>query len=108
MTARISQRLARVALACSLALCLVLAGCKEKVSEENFNKIAKGMTISQVENILGAGTDETASAGYNISGGGVMSSQASSEKIYVWKGKDLQIIVTLKDGKVIASEKRPI
>lgn len=99
----------RVVLTLAAALCLVAAGCqKTKVTEENFAKITKGMTITQVENILGSGTDDTPSAGYNISGGGVMSSQASTEKIYTWKSKDLQIIVTMKDGKVVVAEKRPI
>lgn len=99
----------RVALTLVAALCLLASGCeKSKVTETNFARITKGMTISQVQNILGSGTDETPSAGYNISGGGVMGSQAAPEKVYTWKSKDLQIIVTLKDGKVVQMEKRPI
>ncbi|HMN39411.1 MAG TPA: hypothetical protein PKE29_01100 [Phycisphaerales bacterium] len=99
----------RVALTLAAALCLIAAGCEEsKVTDANFAKITKGMTISQVQSILGSGKDETSSAGYTISGGGVLGSQAAPEKVYTWKSKDLQIIVTMKDGKVVQMEKRPI
>jgi hypothetical protein len=88
---------------------MFVAGCqKTKITEENFAKITKGMTMTQVESILGSGNDETAAAGYNISGGGVMSSQASPEKVYTWKSKDLLITVTLKDGKVVQTDKRAL
>lgn len=95
------------------ALVLVAAcasGCdKTKVTEENFAQIKTGMTLNQVENILGgSGTDEASAAGMSISGAGIGTQTASPEKIYTWKSKTLKILVYVKDGKIVQAEKRAI
>lgn len=84
---------------------LLLAGCEEKVSQANFDKVTNGMSLTQVENLLGSGTDDTPAAGYGVSSGGVMGAKAAEEKVYVWKGKGFRIIVKLKDGKVVEKSK---
>ena len=101
------RSLARV-IACVglLMMAVLLAACDNKVTQANFDQIQNGMSLSQVEKLLGKGTDDTPSAGYGVSGGGVMSSTAAPEKVYVWKTPDLTITVNFKDGKVVQKSKR--
>jgi hypothetical protein len=84
---------------------LVLSGCESKVTSENFDKVNNGMSLSQVEGILGSGTDDTASGGFGVSSGGVLDSKANPEKVYVWREGGLQIQVVFKDGKVVQKSK---
>lgn len=84
---------------------LLLTGCEEKITQSNFDKITNGMTLTQVEKLLGSGTDDTPAAGYGVSYGGVLGSKAAEEKVFVWKGKGFRIIVKLKDGKVVEKSK---
>jgi hypothetical protein len=100
----------RVLLAALLALAVLTTGCeKSKVTAENFDKVKVGMTLSEVTSILGSTyEDETPSAGYNVSGGGLMSATAAPENVYVFKTKDLKVIVTMKSGKVVAKSSVPI
>jgi hypothetical protein len=77
------------------------------VTDENYEAITQGMTVDEVERILGAGEQQT-SGGVGISGAGVMggSNDASSDRqVYLWKGEGKQIIVTFKDGKVVSKNK---
>ncbi len=96
-----------ILLALTLAAFLALAGCeKSKVTTENYDKITVGMTMSEVTGHLGSKyDDDTPPAGYGISGGGVGTATASPENIYVFKSKDMKIIVTVKAGKVVQKSK---
>ena len=38
-------------------------GCGSKVSKGNYDKITNGMTVAEVEGIMGKGTEESAGAG---------------------------------------------
>lgn len=89
-------------LACTLAL-----GACEEASPEDFAQVQNGMTLSQVEAILGSGKDETASAGYGVSGGGVLGAKATDEKTYVWEAGREKLVVVFKDGKVVQSQRMP-
>jgi hypothetical protein len=102
--------LSRSLIAAMLALALFLGGCeKSKVTDENYAQLKMGMTLNQVQNILGSsGDDETPPAGMSISGGGIGTQTAAPEKIYTWKSKNIKIIVTVKDGKVVQLAKNPI
>lgn len=91
---------------CLLSMAILLAACDNKVTQANFDQIQTGMSLGQVEKLLGKGTDDTPSAGYGVSGGGVMSTTTSPEKVYVWKTPDLTVTVTFKDGKVVQKSKR--
>ena len=46
----------------ALAFMLILAGCGPKVSHANFDKINEGMKESQVQAILGVGSESRSSA----------------------------------------------
>lgn len=91
---------------CLLSMAILLTACDNKVTQANFDQIQNGMSLSQVEKLLGKGTDDTPSAGYGVSGGGVMSTTAAPEEIYIWKTPDLTITVNFKDGKVVQKSKR--
>jgi hypothetical protein len=90
-----------------LALCLLLAGCrKSKLTQENFDKIKNGMTLKEVEAILGEGTSQggdganvAAQFGVDVSGG--VQQQAPAATDYVWEGDKKKITVTFKQGKVV-------
>jgi hypothetical protein len=39
----------------ALLMCAVLSGCKSKITKANYDKIAEGMSLEEVEGILGEG-----------------------------------------------------
>lgn len=88
-------------------VCLTLvAGCTDAVSEENFTQITNGMSLSQVEDILGSGEKEDRS-GVSISGAGIAGGSANTPTTttYSWKSGQKQIIIEFKDDKVIHARK---
>lgn len=95
-----------LACVCLLAMALALAGCERKVTAANYDRVTNGMSRAQVEKILGSGTDDTSSAGYGVSTGGVLDSKAATETTLVWRENGLVIQVILKDGKVVQKTKR--
>jgi hypothetical protein len=89
-------------LVCSLAL---IGGCEPVVTEDNYAQIKVGMTLGEVEAILGEGEKEEV-GGYGVDYSGVpTSSGAPSKTNYVWKEEHRQIVVTIEDGKVISRSK---
>ena len=89
----------------AIVLLPLLVACENKITDENFAKLEEGMTIAQVEAILGSGTDDSV-GGYNIGGGGLVSgSGGSTRKTYSWEGEDFDIIVIFDKGEVIAFRK---
>jgi hypothetical protein len=70
-----------------------VVGCGSKVSKSNYDKISNGMTMAEVEGILGKG--EKASAGVSIAGLSV------TGDVYQWKNGDKSISVVFKDDKVV-------
>lgn len=88
-----------------LGAAVLLGACEQKVTLTNYDKIGNGMSLSQVQNILGSGEDATAS-GTSISYGGVADSKTSNEKTMVFKGGSLTVTVIFKDGKVVQKSKQ--
>jgi hypothetical protein len=73
-------------------LAIMMPGCGSKVSKGNYEKIKEGMTVSEVEDILGKGKKEGGEVkilGVTVSG-----------EAYVWEDGDKKITVVFKDGKV--------
>jgi len=91
-------------------LCSMLAGCgKSKVTQENFEKLEKDMTLEDVEHILGNGTPAggdgaliAAQGGIDVSGG----ARASSTVEYIWEIGQNSITVAIRNGKVIQVRKK--
>ncbi|MCC6971890.1 MAG: hypothetical protein IT434_16895 [Phycisphaerales bacterium] len=76
----------RVAMLPLLALVLVLAACDAAISQGTYDQIQKGMTLGEVESILGGKGEEQANAGMSIGAGGTVgSTTATKTKTYVWR-----------------------
>jgi hypothetical protein len=85
-----------------VAVVAVLAACEPKVTPENFEQITEGMTIAQVEKILGPGEEEAAAGGTSIGGSGMLEgARANAARTFIWKEDNRQIIVVFQDGKVV-------
>ena len=90
-----------------LAATILMTACSSGgVDEETFDQITVGMSQSKVEELLGAGEEQT-SGGHGISAGGVLSGskQPTNEKTFLWKDGSKQIIVEFKDGAVSSKRK---
>lgn len=84
----------------------ILVGCQERVTTQNFEKIAAGMTMDQVEHILGKGKRQDV-GGVSISGSGIagQASGPGDQPTYVWESNGKEIAITFKDKKVISKSK---
>lgn len=82
-----------------------LAGCEDKLTLENYEQITTGMTLTQVEEILGEGVEQKSEGGFDISAGGILSSgggtSTSPVKMYTWGQGGLLITVYFRDGAVV-------
>src|SRR5581483_7779901 len=56
-----------------MLLCLLVPACKSKINKANFDKIKEGMTLPEVEKILGKGSkEESGGGGVGAAGGGTV------------------------------------
>jgi hypothetical protein len=78
-----------------LGLVLVIMSSCGKVTQSNYDKIETGMTLVQVEGILGKGTEK---AGV----GGAIGNLAASGKVVTWGDEKKSITVTFANDKVVA------
>ncbi len=75
-------------------LTFAIAGCsKPGVTKEGFDKIENGMTLAEVEKILGSDKK-----GGKVAGG--IGDLAGAGSAHVWEDGDKKITVTFKDDKV--------
>jgi hypothetical protein len=89
-----SNRLAVVALVLIGMGVVMIAGCGgSKVTKENYDKIKTGMTVAEVEAILGKGTESQGVAGK-------VGDLAGSAKSITWKDGDKNITVSFLNDKV--------
>jgi hypothetical protein len=87
------------------ALCIPLTGCaKSKVTQENFDKINNGMSLEEVEAILGPGKDAGGDGslvagqfGVDVTGG----ARPSSTVRYIWESGKSSITVSFRQDKVV-------
>jgi hypothetical protein len=104
-----SSKLARLAIV--LALCLLAACVKSKVTKANFDKINNGMTLEEVEKILGKGEKETGD-GSNVAGQfGVAVTSAPTVgggETYKWESSKATITVTFRQGKVVGKSSKDL
>jgi len=80
-----------------LAFVIFLSSCSGKINKDNYDKISNGMSISQVELILGKGESQ-ASSSVDL---GEYGGNVSSEVITWQKGTNV-ISITFSNGKVMA------
>lgn len=72
---------------------MMVAGCGSKVSKDNYDKIKTGMTLAEVENILGKGE-------LQAGGAGGLGDLLGSAKVYKWTDGEKSIMVTFANDKV--------
>ena len=80
-----------------ILISLFLAGCSGKLNKDNYDKISNGMSVSQVESILGKGESQ-ASSNVDL---GEYGGNISSEVI-TWQSGTKVISITFSNGKVMA------
>jgi hypothetical protein len=86
----------RAVAASCLAFFLVacVAGCASRINEANYDKIEPGMTVGEVEDLLGMGQIEESGSlavpGYNL-----------SAKVMVWRSDSKWIRIIFEDDKVV-------
>ena len=87
-----------------LLVCLLLPACKSKVNKANYEKVKEGMTLEEVEKILGKGSKETGD-GSNVAGQfGVAipaAPTAGGGDVYTWESGDNTIRLTFRSGKLV-------
>jgi len=82
----------------------VLTACEQKLTDTAYEALTPGMSLSQVERVLGGSGDEDSQGGYGIDASGLGSRSKgtpANEKTYIWKEKDRLIRVTFRDDKMI-------
>jgi hypothetical protein len=87
-----------------LALCLLIPACKSKVTKANYDKIKDGMTLAEVEKVLGKGTKEEGDGSGVAAQFGVALPQPAvvgAGETYKWEGGSNTITVTFREGKVV-------
>jgi hypothetical protein len=72
-----------------IAACALLAACGSPINQDNFNKIQTGMTLEEVQSILGK-PDESSSANFGTISGGAAT----------WKHDEVVITVQFVNDKV--------
>jgi hypothetical protein len=97
------RRLAQVVLV--VLVCLSVPACgKKKVTKANFDKIKEGMTLAEVEQILGKGTKDEGGDGSNVAAqfGVAITSAPTVGKgeTYVWESGTKSIKIIFGEGKV--------
>ncbi len=85
---------------------VALPGCGEdKVNASNYDSITIGMTLGQVEGIMGGKGEKQEVSGVSISGAGVAGSSRITQDIYVWKSGLKEISVTVVADKIVNKAK---
>jgi hypothetical protein len=88
---RLSQLLA---VALSIAVCLSLVSCGSfKISQENFEKVQTGMSLTQVTAILGEPTESNS-----------VDLAVFSGTVSKWKAGGITITIQFVNGKVVAKQ----
>jgi hypothetical protein len=80
-----------------IAFTLLLISCSSKINKDNYQKISNGMSVSQVESILGKGESQ-ASSNVDL---GEYGGNVSSEVI-TWQEGTNVISITFSNGTVMA------
>ena len=76
---------------------LILPSCSGKLNKDNYDKISNGMSVSQVESILGKGESQASSSVYLGEYGGNISSE-----VMTWQSGTKVISITFSNDKVMA------
>jgi hypothetical protein len=84
--------------------CLLLPACQSKVNKVNYEKVKEGMTLEEVEKILGKGNKETGDGSNVAAQFGVALPSAPTSgggDVYTWESGNNTIRLTFRDGKLV-------
>ena len=93
------------------AACVLTAACAGKINQENYGKVAVGMSQPDVEAILGPGTEQASTSVAmpampnmpNMSGASVTPAPANlTTKVLVWRSGGKMITITMVNDKVFS------
>jgi hypothetical protein len=79
-----------------------MSSCGEDpVNEANFAQIKIGMSLHEVETIMGgAGEREETPTGMSISGAGIAGAASNKVERYIWRSGPAMISVEVRDNKI--------
>jgi hypothetical protein len=85
------------------AAALIFVGCEAKLTSENYARIKPGMTLAEVQTVLGSsGREDSSPTGMTINDAGIAgSSKESDERIFLWEEDGVAFTVVFKDDKVV-------
>lgn len=91
----------------ALACCVLLAACGPEISNATFDQIQDGMSLTQVEGIIGGSGEKQEVRGGSIGATGVESAGniGDDRQTYLWADGSKQIIVVFEDGEVVSKRK---
>jgi hypothetical protein len=89
-----------------LGVALALGGCAD-ISEESFERIQVGMTITQVQDIMGTEGRREEQRGFSIGASGISgsTSTANRDETFTWESGRQRIIVHTRNGVVLSKAK---
>ncbi len=92
--------------ALAVAAACTLVACEKKPLAGKFDKITTGMTMDEVERIMGKGEKQDI-GGVSISGSGIAGGAAGSgsQVTYIWRDGAKEVTVTFQDRKMISKSK---
>lgn len=92
---------------CALSCALLLSACGPDISPASYERLQTGMTLAEVESVLGGEGERQEVQGTSIGSTGLESAgnAGDSMQTYIFGAGAKQIIVVLKDGKVISKRK---
>jgi hypothetical protein len=76
-------------------------GCESKVNRDRFDQIQPGMSLGEVERLMGGKGEDDTPSGTSIGASGLSDTKASKRQIFRWSDKNKSIVVTVQDGRVI-------
>ena len=93
------RRIAGAVLA--LVFVCTIAACGQSLTMEKYQQISTGMTLEQVEAILGKG-EEQASSGVDMPDMPGMSGGSMTSQTYAWQSGTRVVTISFMNGKVVA------
>lgn len=87
-----------------LLVCLLLPACQSKVNKANYDKVKEGMSLAEVEKILGKGSQETGDGSNVAAQFGVAipaAATAGGGDVYTWENGNNTIRLTFRGDKLV-------
>jgi hypothetical protein len=85
----------------ALLMCALLTGCKSKITKVNYDKISEGMSLEEVEKILGEGTKLGIASAATVHGVDLPGARPiGGGDTYIWESDYKKITIIFDKDKV--------